>query len=69
MLYARVCVLAFPLHHSVTTTPIYLIINALWTAASSFWNLYSSHALNCYFRERLLYCLCCCLWYLCCLMA
>ena len=28
-----------------------LTISALWTAASSFWNLYSSHALNCYFQE------------------
>lgn len=44
------CVLAFILYHYVKATLICLLnISALWTAASSFWNLYSSHALSCNF--------------------
>lgn len=47
-----VCVLALPYHHSVTVTPVcLLIISALWTATSSFWNLYGNHAFNCYFQK------------------
>lgn len=49
----RCCMfLAFPFHHSVIATTVFLTISALWIAASSFWNLYSSHALlNCSFWE------------------
>ena len=47
-----VCVLAVPPHRSATTAPgCLLTISALWTAASSFWTLYSGLAVNCYFQE------------------
>lgn len=45
-----VCALAFLLHPSVMATLIsFLIISALWTATSSFWNLYNSRAVSYYF--------------------